>query len=1516
MGKPKIIFHSDKNANIIGQTSKPRIKFGSDIENPDVIKTKQPAYDLGGKLKSPTFSVPSFNTKPKITEKPTKEIVRPNFTSTYKTPQIDTVNKGIKASKLGIISDREQGIAPIHKYTPEKPEINAFKGGLLSKLPVTGMMVSDEEEQKYKDLAKVILKTDPHKVTIPKSQILGTVSDQSFGVAPEHEYTDFQLGQTIGTAVKWYSAWKLAGMAGKVFSPVSKIAIGDDVYTAISSPMVRKFGEPLTRMFRNGSSLATFSAILGLSEDMTIEERQRDIALSAIFGIVFGETVHGIKKGVDAFSKWKSGVYYNHPEIKSSYLKNAKNYEEAKKLHRELSLKLHPDKGGSTEAMAQLNAEWELWKKSIEELPSIIEKTGKIKEVREIVSKLKATPKTAEVKNSIKVYDEIMGVTFKETGGKLTTDKLVSGLSLKGLEKPVEKVTEKAIIPAFEIKPTNKVVVEPLKLAVADKTDVTPTVSTADKKVSVEGKIEPVEEKIKNIEKDVGFKPITKKEVITKPEVQVKTDTAKLEKSIEILNKNIKELPIDLRKFAKEEVTSFTKILSEIKKGKPITKKIQKRIDRFMEYSEKAKDLERQLRREKLTPLQAEKLKGKKDVLETKAIEQAKATRDIKKLEDKILTKKETAKLVKIEKDIKFLSKKSKTLANDYKTTVRSIIETLQDDTLSNNVVNLKQANDIVTGFIEKDPSYEVTPKLKKALKELNGKKISELTLADRSVLTSLAKHIGHLNKSVNKIISKDREAKLDKTVNDSKGFMESRKGHKPKVTDPLNMAKEKALDSKLVKLRRKLLTSGALQPRVLASAVLNYNEGSEAYKILVTDLNTGIRTSYDLRYKYGDKYSQLFAGEKVPDKYYLSKMKKLQKNLEKDAKKIIKIAGVKITNGQAIGLYTNLLAEENTKIIDEFGLVSENKEKIKVPIDIEKFKKELPLDLKRKAEALVKFFNEDETVELINEVSNKDFGYDIIDKTKSTYVPIKRSGAFLSDNVDAVGKRNLGKLSFLQPRTGGEAPIVIRNYLDMFTDHLKDVTDYVAFRLPSKNLKLLLENKVFKDALIDNFGQDYYDEWVKYYDQMNGVTEQLSILDKGITGLQKSVTKAILGVNLPISGYQFGSIFTAIPYYSADVWAKGVATKCRLSMSDISKKCGIIRTRWEGHITRESGEAVDALGVTKLTKQIHKINTTKLITAVDNFTIRRLWNMSEIEALENGLAIDTPEFDEYVVTKTLSALSTQPNYILTERSGILRSQKATYRILTAFSTFTNTMHNLVFYAGDKYYQHKTKANRDFLIKTIAGILLSQAYVFSIRKKVTKMVGDEFDNIKELLRLAVAPVYGARDIVTLISSNYYYKTGDLVLGAIVDFIRDVESFGTDLAIDADPSTDEKDMKQPLVGHLKDIFSSGGKLMGVSAYNVEKLAKGILYTIDPYVEYTYNEKFKSTRTIKNDLYKVLLEQANRYKENNTHIDGASVKFLEQFKNAKKAVNYLRDYGTKEGVPEETISKIEKWLNENH
>ena len=43
----------------------------------------------------------------------------------------------------------------------------------------------------------------------------------------------------------------------------------------------------------------------------------------------------------------------------NNYFKDCKNLQEVKKLYRDLALKLHPDKGGNTAAMQDLNAQYE-----------------------------------------------------------------------------------------------------------------------------------------------------------------------------------------------------------------------------------------------------------------------------------------------------------------------------------------------------------------------------------------------------------------------------------------------------------------------------------------------------------------------------------------------------------------------------------------------------------------------------------------------------------------------------------------------------------------------------------------------------------------------------------------------------------------------------------------------------------------------------------------------------------------------------------------------------------------------------------------------------------------------------------------------------------------------------------------------------------------------------------------------------------------------------------------------------
>lgn len=394
-------------------------------------------------------------------------------------------------------------------------------------------------------------------------------------------------------------------------------------------------------------------------------------------------------------------------------------------------------------------------------------------------------------------------------------------------------------------------------------------------------------------------------------------------------------------------------------------------------------------------------------------------------------------------------------------------------------------------------------------------------------------------------------------------------------------------------------------------------------------------------------------------------------------------------------------------------------------------------------------------TTGLINEVSNKLFGYDIA--TVENYFPIHtwRKGtpidALHNVKLNADGKVNaydyLASAGWLQDRVTSFAPIYLENIAEVLDRSINNVANYYGYAEALRNNNILL-NESFDEPVEYGDGKetqtlreaigDLSSSYIKDYDKLTRFIVGAETLKDGkFRGLMAMNT---LTFNIGTWLTQPMSFFNTLKYFSTKDFLRGINPinnhiKLDNMIRQYYEDLGIDTSNINDYQLARSFISMAtpnldyrALGykLPEVKQLYNKRLADKIgahgIEAFDNVAVTAVARMEAwVLSQEEGLEFGSEEYFERLGSELTQILvETQPEFSHINRANMFRSTNPITRMLSLFGTPANQMmNNFMQSSMEVFYEARegkvSKEAMSTLAKSMSGIIVSSVLVGLIR---------------------------------------------------------------------------------------------------------------------------------------------------------------------------------------------------------
>lgn len=326
-------------------------------------------------------------------------------------------------------------------------------------------------------------------------------------------------------------------------------------------------------------------------------------------------------------------------------------------------------------------------------------------------------------------------------------------------------------------------------------------------------------------------------------------------------------------------------------------------------------------------------------------------------------------------------------------------------------------------------------------------------------------------------------------------------------------------------------------------------------------------------------------------------------------------------------------------------------------------------------------------------------------------YVPIHRDPSTIKTDIrDMAGAEkafNLENSGFTIERVKNYQPILLTDFFEEITRQRDKMARYVGFAQVQKDFGKIWKTRINGSGMTVNtlvrarFGAGKTwlgvsgEEYVNHYiaDVAGGHSSD-DILSK----FYGNYAAATLRFNLRVAASQAASIPTAASVVGWKHMAIGFAKGLPKAFSTKYRNELAIKNVWFYKRYQGEGGSTELADIRKKGGMFERIANSKTgkrlfnwCQAVDVFSTGSImWSAAESYVQEQGIQKGTAEYDAAVnETYTDIIRKSQPNYTTTERSDMLRDQRAHMKLLTMFKTQSNQNFNLLLEANGEFIRMK-----------------------------------------------------------------------------------------------------------------------------------------------------------------------------------------------------------------------------------
>ncbi|MCQ2976913.1 MAG: hypothetical protein MJ232_02755, partial [archaeon] len=625
-------------------------------------------------------------------------------------------------------------------------------------------------------------------------------------------------------------------------------------------------------------------------------------------------------------------------------------------------------------------------------------------------------------------------------------------------------------------------------------------------------------------------------------------------------------------------------------------------------------------------------------------------------------------------------------------------------------------------------------------MKELNGKRIADMDVFELSYIDTIIKSISTRIKNANKIFLEGRALEISEVVSESLKGLKQNADYMGGPANPYFAGMSNMLRMQMLRPVDFFETIG------------------------LSNIYSGLRKSYD---DYIDKITiakDFIENNILNDKQLLNQIndeKLYEFQLENGQT-------ISLTKGQLLTLYNTNKREQARGHIYGFGIkpadaVVKSKEIDKqgnptwkvglkrtvhysptqVTInDVNNMINSLSEKEKQFADNIMNFFNT-YSKDWINETTLRLYGYE--KATAENYFPIFTDSNFLDTNFDVFKIdptiNNWGSLKATQ--TGAKNAIIIKDILDIFTEHVSKSAMFGSFAESVDATKRVINYKSMQDGSIKDimdtkFGHIAFDYLKNFmFDVQAGMRTEKS--PAMVTELMKMYKASVIGANLRSVVQQPTAITKTLAYIDPKYLTTGIFNKS--DAEEMYKYSRIARYKHWGFSNMDIGRDLKSI---MLNERALTDWAFEGLQVADDVTWGKIWNACKLE-----IADKYPELldnkDDY-----LKAVANRFDYIIDKtqvvdsvfhKADVLRQKDGMWKVGTAFMSEPTSNYSMFISALYDYKKTKSEESLKQLRRSTTSMLLTgfntalTCTLYDMLWRNLKLVDDDDDDEAFLTKL-------------------------------------------------------------------------------------------------------------------------------------------------------------------------------------